>query len=70
MKPALPERMPGVWCWRRFARTFTTTEPGPGLGVGTDRGTRGPFFVSWRRAFIVGGRVVVDIFGYEGLFPS
>jgi len=49
---------------------LTTTEPGPGVGVGVDLGIRGPFLVSWRSAFIVGGRVLVDMFGYEELSAS
>ena len=49
---------------------MTTTEPGLGVGVGIDLGIRGPFLISWRRAFIVGGRVEVDMFGYEELSTS
>ena len=49
---------------------MTTTEPGPGVDVGIDLGIRGPFLVSWRRAFIVGGRVLVDMFGYKELSTS
>lgn len=36
-------------------RILTTTEPGPGSGVGTCFRTNGPFFSSCTSAFMVGG---------------